>query len=434
MNLKIVLYWYEFDSVLERNRNNNMRTILQSATIIDSIHPEPLEKYDLVIEEGSIIAIDKKVQISPDDHTIDLAGKTVLPGLINMHVHLIADDKESLMPDMLSKSDEQLLLQAVRASQLTLESGITTVRDCGSRNDLVHWLRDAINEKKLMGPRIISSGMPITITGGHCYYIGLEADGEDEIRKAVRSLVKGGADFLKVMITGGGCTPHTDKKAASYTDKELIVAVEEAHRLGRKVAVHAHGTNGIRQAIRVGVDTIEHCSFLTEKGMKAEYDILEGIREKDIAVIPTISGNIRLIYEGPFTIDSFVKFADTTRHFNKSSQVALLDLFQERFDLFKDFLKSGVNVIAGSDSGTDGTPHDDFVSELEIMNELGMEPGEVIQSATSKAAKILGLEDEIGTIEVGKKADLLAVEGNPLKYIQSLRNPHMVMVGGEIVK
>jgi imidazolonepropionase-like amidohydrolase len=398
-----------------------MRTILKGATIIDCINPKPLENYNLTINGDSITAIDKEVQIFKEDHVIDLSGKTILPGLINMHVHLTADDQKNLMPDMLSKSDEQLLLQAVKASQLTLKSGVTTVRDCGSRNNLVHWLRDAINEKKLTGPRIISSGMPITITGGHCYYIGLEADGEDEVRKAVRSLVKSGADFIKIMVTGGGCTPNTDKKAASYTDQELYAAVDEAHRHGRKVAAHAHGTSGIKQAVKIGVDTIEHCSFLTEKGMKAENDILELIREKEIAVVPTISGNIRLVYNGYFTKNEF----------NKSVNGFYLDHFRGRFELFKDFLKSGVIIIAGSDSGTDGTPHNDFVSELEIMGELGMEAKEVIQSATSKAAKILGLEDEIGTIEAGKKADLLVVEGNPLQNIQLLRNPSMVMIAGK---
>jgi imidazolonepropionase-like amidohydrolase len=265
--------------------------------------------------------------------------------------------------------------------------------------------------------------MPITITGGHCFYLGIEADGTDEIRKAVRSLVKDGADFIKIMVTGGGCTPNTDKKASSYTDQELYAAVNEAHRHGRKVAAHAHGTRGILQAAKVGVDTIEHCSFLTDKGMKAERDILELIKEREIIIVPTVSGNIRLVYEGSFTIDSFDKFA----------KGPLVDHFHERFNLFKDVYKSGVTILAGNDAGTDGTPHDDFVSELEMMVELGMETKEVIDIATRKAANALGMESEIGTIEAGKKADLLVVEGDPLQDIQVLRNPYLVMVGGKRV-
>jgi imidazolonepropionase-like amidohydrolase len=327
------------------------------------------------------------------------------------------------MPDMLSQSDEELLLQAVKASRLSLKSGVTTVRDCGSRNNLVHWLRDAINQSKFTGPRIISSGMPITITGGSCFFLGVEVDGADEIRKAVRSLVKDGSDFIKVMATGAGLTPNTDKKASSYTDQELYAAVDEAHRHGRKVAVHAHGTRGILQAAKVGADTIEHCSFLTDKGMKAERDILELIKEKEIIIVPTVSGDIRLVYEGSFTVDSF----------DKSAKGPLVDHFHERFNLFKDVYKSGVTILAGNDAGTDGTPHDDFVSELEMMAALGMEKKEVIEIATCKAANALGLESKIGTIEAGKKADLLVVQGDPLQDIQVLRNPYLVMVGGKRV-
>jgi imidazolonepropionase-like amidohydrolase len=401
-----------------------MRKILRGAKIIDCVNLKPLEGYEIIIKGDNILSINKKMeQELPDDEVINLSGKTVLPGLINMHVHLTADDKEDLMPDMLSKSDEQLLLQAVKASRLSLKSGVTTVRDCGSRNNLVHWLRDAINQGKLTGPRIISSGMPITITGGHCFYLGIEADGTDEIRKAVRSLVKDGADFIKIMVTGGGCTPNTDKKASSYTDQELYAAVNEAHRHGRKVAAHAHGTRGILQAAKVGVDTIEHCSFLTDKGMKAERDILELIKEREIIIVPTVSGNIRLVYEGSFTIDSFDKFA----------KGPLVDHFHERFNLFKDVYKSGVTILAGNDAGVDGTPHDDFVSELEVMAALGMETKEVIDIATRKAANALGLESEIGTIEAGKKADLLVVEGDPLQDIRVLRSPYLVMVGGKRV-
>lgn len=359
----------------------------------------------------------------PGDEVINLSGKTMLPGLINMHVHLTADDEKNLMPDMLSKSDEQLLLQAVKASRLSLKSGVTTVRDCGSRNNLVHRLREAINQGKLSGPRIVSSGMAITITGGSGYFFGIEADGADEIRKAVRLLVKDGSDFIKIMLTGAECTPSTDKKASSYTDQELYAAVDEAHRHGRKVAAHAHGTRGIRQAVKVGVDTIEHCSFLTDKGMKAERDVLKLIKEKEIIIVPTISGNIRLVYEGPFTLKSFDKLA----------KGPLSNHFHERFNLFKDVYKSGVTILAGNDAGTNGTPHDDFVSELEMMTVLGMETKEVINIATRKAANALELGSKIGTIEVGKKADLLVVEGNPLQDIKVLRNPYLVMAGGKRV-
>lgn len=401
-----------------------MRKILRGAKIIDCVNPRPLEGYEIIIKGDSILSINKKMeQELPGDEVINLSGKTMLPGLINMHVHLTADDEKNLMPDMLSKSDEQLLLQAVKASRLSLKSGVTTVRDCGSRNNLVHRLREAINQGKLSGPRIVSSGMAITITGGSGYFFGIEADGADEIRKAVRLLVKDGSDFIKIMLTGAECTPSTDKKASSYTDQELYAVVDEAHRHGRKVAAHAHGTRGIRQAVKVGVDTIEHCSFLTDKGMKAERDVLKLIKEKEIIIVPTISGNIRLVYEGPFTLKSFDKLA----------KGPLSNHFHERFNLFKDVYKSGVTILAGNDAGTNGTPHDDFVSELEMMTVLGMETKEVINIATRKAANALELGSKIGTIEVGKKADLLVVEGNPLQDIKVLRNPYLVMAGGKRV-
>jgi len=335
-----------------------MRKILKGARIIDCVSSKPLEGYKIVIKEDRILSVDKENEPElPDDEVINLSGKTILPGLINMHVHLTANDKEDLMHDMILKSDEQLLLQGVKASCLTLKSGVTTVRDCGSRNNLTHLLRDEIIKGKLIGPRIISSGMPITKIGGHCFYLGGEVDGVVEIRKAVRSLIKDGADFIKVMVTGGGSTPYTDKKATSFTNPELYTLVKEAHFNGKKVAAHVHGTRGIIQAIEAGVDTIEHCSFLTNNGMKAEDDILKLIKDRQIIIIPTVSTGIRSVYGGSFTLNSYDKFA----------QGPLVDCFRERFCLFKDLCKNELNILGGNDAGVTGTPHDDFVIELEVM-------------------------------------------------------------------
>jgi len=181
-----------------------MRKIIRGAKIIDCLHLKPLEGYEIIIEGNKILSINKKTENKlPGDEVVDLSGKTLLPGLINMHVHLIGDDKKDFMIDTQSKSDEQLLLQAVKAANLSLMSGVTTLRDCGCRNNVVHWLRDSFNQRQLIGPRIISSGMMITATGGHCFYMGIEADGEDEIRKAIRLLNKNGSDFIKIMVTGG---------------------------------------------------------------------------------------------------------------------------------------------------------------------------------------------------------------------------------------
>lgn len=399
-----------------------MRKILRGAKIIDCLHLEPLDGFEIIIEGNKILSINKKTDNEfPDDTVIDLSGKTILPGLINMHVHLIGDDEKNFMINTQSKSDEQLLLQAVKAANLSLMSGVTTLRDCGCRNNVVHWLRDSINQRQLIGPRIISSGMMITATGGHCYFMGIEADGKDEIRKAVRLLIKSGSDFIKIMVTGGGGTPNTDKRVKSFTDKELHTAIDEAHRHGKKVGVHAHGTRGIRQSADLGVDIIEHCSFITDEGgRKAENDILELMKEKSISIVPTISSHIGLIFKGPFTLENFSKMI----HDN-------LEYYYKRWEIFKDQYKSGVTILAGNDAGTTGTPHDNFITHLEMMVALGMKEKEVINSATCVAAKALGLEKEIGKIEAGKVADLIAVEGNPLEDIHALRNLDMVMVGGE---
>lgn len=405
------------------------RIILERAKIIDVVRTKVLENHRIIIKEDKILSIDpdsyNKLEIQNYDEIINLSNKIILPGLINMHVHLTANEKEDLMNDMIQKTDEQLFLQGIKASYDALKSGITTVRDCGSRNNITNQIRNSIRAGKFIGPRIISCGMPITSIKGHCYYMGLEVNGMNEIKKAVRFLVDDGVDFIKVMVTGGGSTPQTNKEDINFTDKELHSISKEAHNKGMRVAAHAHGTRGIIQALKAGVDTIEHCSFLRNGEMNVEFDILKIIKDKGITIIPTLSTGIRTAYEGPFILKSFKRLVNSPLGSN----------FYKKICLFKELCQNRISIAAGNDAGVKGTPHNDFVTELELMLESGMEMMEVIKSATSKAAKTLGLDNEIGTIEVGKKADLIVIDEDLFKKknLCALRNPYIVIYGGRKV-
>ncbi len=385
--------------------------LLRNAHLIDgsgAVH----QATDILIREKEIAAIGPGLT---DDGTVwDLAGATVIPGLINCHVHMLMDAGVDPLAHALSDPPAYQVLQAARRAEAMLRAGITTARDLGgvAHADLV--LRRAIAEGLIAGPRLLVSGTWICMTGGHGWTIGEEADGPEEVRKAARRQIKAGADVVKVMATGGVLTPGGEPGAPQLTEEEIRAAVEEAHKAGRITAAHAQGTGGIWNAVRAGIDSIEHGFFLTES-------LCEEMARRGTFLVPTLAAPYQILEHG--TEAGIADYAVEKTH-------RAIEAHRESVRLARDM---GVPIACGNDAGTPFNRHDDLVTELRLLVEVGFSPSEALQTATIAAARLLHLEDRIGTVEVGKVADLVVLEDNPLKEIAAVGRVQAVLQAGRVV-
>ncbi|HJN93837.1 MAG TPA: amidohydrolase family protein [Dehalococcoidia bacterium] len=343
-----------------------------------------------------------------DGETVDVSGCTIIPGLIEAHAHLCFNAQSDWRETYDAESPERLLLRMSTAAGRMLNAGITTVRDLGAPTSLAIELRDAIRDGLTPGPYLLVAGAPITTTGGHCWFLGGEADGELGLRIRVRELAKAGVDWIKVMATGGNMTPGTNVNEPQFSLQELRAIVDESARLGLRVAAHCHGTPGIRNAAEAGVATIEHCSFRGEDGLIIDDEVAALIAERGVAVSPTVhSGYLR----GP----------DSPVH-------------DQRMQVAAGILDAGCQVIMSTDCGIPGTPHDVLPRSIAVWAEqTGTAPVDALASATSRSAAILGLDDR-GTLEPGKRADLLVVAGNPLDDLTALQRVRLVVQAGQVAR
>jgi imidazolonepropionase-like amidohydrolase len=334
----------------------------------------------------------------------DYPGSTITPGLIDCHVHLGFDGGPQPAARMRSETDEQQLVLMLRNARDLLGVGVTTARDLGARAYLDVVVRDAIAAGLARGPRLVVATRPITVTGGHCWFMGGEADSEDDLRRMVRTHHKRGADLIKVMSTGGFMTPGSAPWYAQFAIEQLAVVVDEARRVDKPVAAHAHGIEGIRRAVKAGVTTLEHCSFVTETNERQFSEPLAAeIAERGIFVCPTTSVN------APY--------------------VAKLTGIRVGQHL-KAMHEMGVRIIAGTDAGIDNTPHHQFVGGLEYLVTLGFKPEEVLAMATTEAAAALGLDTITGRLAPGYDADLIVVAGDPGTDISALGKLRRVIARG----
>lgn len=369
----------------------------------------------LLIEEQQIIGLVPHSEVPSEYEKLDLGSLTILPGLIDCHVHLVWNGSHDPNAIMQRESDEKTAVRALVHAFEELMHGIITVRDVGGLYKVVLAVRDAIREGVFTGPRILAAGMPIQMTGGHARNLGLEVDGPYEARKGVRTMLRAGVDLIKLMATGGVYTEGEEPGSPQLTVEEMQAAVEEAHKAGRKVAAHAEGLQGILNAVEAGVDTIEHGNFLDEE---AAQRMIAGGQ----ILVPTLSPFYRMAQLG--TEGGIPEYAA-----RKAKQVVSASF--HAVELAQAF---GIPIAAGTDDGSPMLPHGVLVYELELLVRAGLSPQQALNAATTIAAQACGLADQVGTLEPGKSADFIGVSGDPLADISSLRNIDTVVIEGRLVK
>jgi imidazolonepropionase-like amidohydrolase len=341
------------------------------------------------------------------------AGRTLAPGLIDCHVHLIFDGQADFEGESKGLTPARAAIKAARNAERHLQAGVTTVRDLGGLDSVVCDVGLAIDEGLTPGPRVLAAGRALTITGGHGHNIGVarEVDSADDVRRAVREEIKGGARAIKVIATGGVLTPGIDATFTAFTPEELFAAVDEAHKWGRGVAAHAIGAQGIWNAVVAGVDSVEHCNQVTP-------EIAREMKARGTFRSPTLSAILGIVGHPDEVPEYAVKKASA--------------LEAESREGFRRAVRGGVRHVCGTDAGTPFNPHGSAPRELVSMVEWGMTPLKAMQAATANGAELLRLP-LVGTIEVGKEADLVLFDGNPIDAIEHVLSPVLVMKAGDVV-
>jgi imidazolonepropionase-like amidohydrolase len=402
----------------------SQRTIVKAGHLLDVKSGKTLSGQAIVIEGDKIVSVGPagEVKTSAADYVIDLPNATILPGLIDAHTHLTGDPKDVGYESLAITIPREALIGAKNA-RLTLQAGFTTVRNVGAEGYSDVALRDAINDGDVPGPRMLVSGPPLGITGGHCdndllayeYHSSAEgvADGIAAVQHKVRETIKYGADLIKICATGGVLSIGDNPQASQYTLEEMKAIVADAHRLGRKVAAHAHGAQGILWASEAGVDSIEHGSYIDDAGI-AE------MKKNGTYLVPTL-------YLG----DWFLANAEAL-HVPPSMLAKGKEVMPAARKNIAHAFASGVKVGFGTDAAV--YPHGLNAHEFAVMVKLGLSPLQSIQAATINDADLLGWSGKVGTLEAGAWADIIAVDGDPLQDVTTLEHVKFVMKGGAVVK
>ena len=402
------------------------RTILHPGRVLDVRTGELRANQAIVIEGDKIAQVipASEVKAAAGDTTIDLPQATLLPGLIDMHTHLTMD-LNSLGYSGLGISTAREALHGARNARRTLEAGFTTVRNVGANNYSDIALRDAINDGDIIGPRMVASGPALGITGGHCdenllppafhFFGDGVADGIEGVQHKVREVIKYGADVIKICATGGVLSKGDDPNASQYTLEEMKAIVADAHRLGRKVAAHAHGAEGVRWASEAGVDSVEHGHLM------------------DDAAVATLKKNGTYLVPTLFLTEYMQQNMERNDvpEFSKQKMRWIASAAQQNV---KKAFDAGVKIAFGTDAAV--YPHGLNAGEFHVYVKLGMTPLAAIQTATINAADLLGgtWTKQVGTLEAGKFADMIAVDGDPTKDVTTLEHVKFVMKAGAVYK
>jgi len=405
-------------------------TIIHAGTLLAVPGNAPASNQSIIIEGTHIARVEDgfvdPADISGDVTVVDLSDKFVLPGLMDMHVHILGELGPNSRMEALQVTTSMQALKGAMHAKRTLDAGFTTVRDLGGKPEAIYALRDAINNGFVPGPRIIAAGSSLAATGGHGDIDGVKAelltlwtpeticDGPYECRRATRYAIKYGADWIKITATGGVLSDTATGTDQQMTDDELREIMDTAHGLGVRVAAHAHGTDGINAALRAGVDTIDHGSFLDRESIRL-------FKQTGAYLVPTLSPSFKVpsLMEGnPFFTEAIKAKALAASAASKAN--------------FGSAYEAGVKIAFGTDSAV--TKHGDNADEFGMMVESGMTEMDAIRSATVVAAELLEMSDTLGTIEPGKMADIIAVDHSPLDDITALENVSVVIKEGRQMK
>ena len=420
--VRISVLWFVF--CLACANADDKLTYLRAGRLVDVSTGKTKVNQVIVIEGDKILRVSAASgePLPVDADVIDLSDKTVLPGLIDMHDHLTSDSRFHGYISLGISVARQTLYGVLNARK-TLDAGFTTVRNVGARGFSDVALRDSINDGEIDGPRLRVSGPPVGMTGGHCdnnllpveahYQSEGVANGPWDVRAKVREVIKYGADLIKFCATGGVLSKGDSVGAQQFTLEEMQALVDEAHRLGRKVAAHAHGTEGIKAAIIAGVDSIEHASLIDAEGIRLA-------KEHGTFLVMDI-------YNDTYILEHGAEVGMLPESLEKERAIGQLQR-----DNFRQAFQAGVRMAFGSDGGV--YPHGDNGKQFSYMVQYGMTPLQAIQAATIHAAELIGWADKVGDIQPGRFADIIAVDGNPLDDVRVLEEVRFVMKGGKVYK
>ncbi|HYN06519.1 MAG TPA: amidohydrolase family protein [Vicinamibacterales bacterium] len=401
--------------------------VIHAGRVIDGVATTPREKASVLVAGDRIASIQDGWQTPAGARIIDLKSSTVLPGLIDCHTHITGEGTGNAIIRTVTETPLDGAVRSTVYARRTLEAGFTTIRNVGADGGADVALKRAINDGLVAGPRLWTARTALSITGGHGDRGGLRPDlwvaptwmdgiidSADEARKAVRYQHKYGADLIKITATGGVLSIGDSGDAQQFTDEEMRAIVEAAHLLGMKVAAHAHGKSGINAAIKAGVDSIEHGTYGDAESFKL-------FKERGTYLVPTILAG-----------KTVAELATIPGHFHPTVQVKAARIGPLIQNMFKQAYAAGVKIAFGTDSGVSN--HGENAREFVYMVEAGMPAAEAILSATRNAADLIGASDQIGSLQPGRFADVIAVAGNPLTDISELRKVTFVMKGGKVVK
>ncbi|MFV8781746.1 amidohydrolase family protein [Microbulbifer sp. SA54] len=401
---------------------------VQAGWLFDSETGRLLEKRTVHVVDGKVESVERGFLQREGERVIDLRAYSVLPGLMDMHTHLAYEYGPRTYTETFTWNPADYTLRAVNTAERTLMAGFTTVRDLGDSGNVTVSLRNAINRGDIVGPRVFTAGKSIATTGGHAdptngYRMSLMGspgaaegvvNGVASARQAVRQRYKDGADLIKITATGGVLSVAKSGQNPQFMEDELEAIVATAKDYGFTVAVHAHGKEGMERAIKAGVDSVEHGTYMDDQTMAL-------MKEHDTWYVPTLMAGEWVTHKSQ--VDGF--FPDMVR----VKAAAIGPLIQ---DTFGRAYRKGLNIAFGTDSGV--SRHGDNAQEFVLMVQSGMTPGDAIRSATWNAAQLLNAQDELGSVSAGKWADMIAVEGNPLEDIATLQNVRFVMKSGKVYK